>query len=263
MHHQSLFLFALCAAAVYSVGALPSNNDVGFNYESDAHVVRCTNSVNGNVTAATDVDGNVILGCNNTISGNTVDGTAKATVEVYGSDNVIINNTASGLTNGGSHGILVGSSSSSDTANGNVVVSNVADYIALYRADGNLVESNEAHGNGVDIYSGVYNSTVRGNVARGDGYNGNGGIWVFDDTSVVLSDNDADYMEIVYSAREVVKHNVDSGTDSSNSHYMRFSNGENDVIEDNTAVRAGRARRRRRRLACLALLSRMKIASAL
>ena len=74
MRHQSLFAFALCAAA-YSVGAKPYAAN-GTNYvSSDANAVPCYNTINGNRTTATDIDGNIIVGCGNVVSNNT-NGTA-------------------------------------------------------------------------------------------------------------------------------------------------------------------------------------------
>lgn len=59
----------------------------------------CYNLVNDVLTAATDVDGNTIYGCNNTISGNrkaAADDAAPATVLVFGSNNEVIDNVATG-----------------------------------------------------------------------------------------------------------------------------------------------------------------------
>ena len=235
MRRQSFFLFALCAAAVYSVGALPSDatSTDGKNYltATDATDKKpCMNSIDGTNTSSTEYDGNHVLGCNNIIFNITTDGETAAKVAIYGSDNVVMDDVVSSLASDGEHGIVVGVTS--ETANGNEVIGNVADYIGLWS---------------------VQNSTAKGNVARNGGYQEQGSIQMTSDTDVKFSDNEADYMQINNAFNEVVQRNKVTSMDSSTYGYLHIDGGASDDIEDNTAVRA--CSFRRAVLGCLALSS--------
>ena len=71
--------------------------------------------------------------------------------------------------------------------------------------------------NGVWVYN-TANSAVRGNIGRGAGLttesdaNVYGGIYLATDTSVQVSDNDADYLGVYKTADSVVRGNVAHGT---------------------------------------------------
>ena len=174
MRHRSLFLFALCAAAVYSVGALPSDADTTeeINYASSEQKVPCNNTINGEVTSATDVDGNVIKGCGNVVRNNTKLGSESGVVYVWGSDNVVEDNVIEN--SGGS--IYVGYTDSA--SNGNVIVDNIADYIELYAANNNTVRDNVFGADAAD-------RTPEHNTAS---------FLASDADSNVVSDNHVDYM---------------------------------------------------------------------
>ena len=210
----------------------------------------CYNLVNGKLTAATDADGNTIVGCNNTVSGNLKEkgGADLATARVFGSNNVIVDNIASGIVTADSyqgpngHGIVVGFSSDgpySYGSNGNEVVSNDADYIALFASTGNLIESNTAATDEIQTNY-LYNSKVSNNVAH-SGMSNRGEIDLYTDTSVNVEDNSADYIGISTSVKTVVKGNRVTHKDGVSGQLELYSDVSDD-IEDNQAVRAQCAR---------------------
>ena len=180
MRHQSLFLFALCAAAVCSVGALPSDATDAINYASSEHKVPCTNTVNGEVTSATDVDGNVIKGCGNVLRNNTKLGSASEVVWVYGSDNVVEDNVIEN--DGGFVEVGYTDSTADSASNGNVVVGNIADYIELCTANNNTVRDNVF---GAEGFFATADRTPEHNTAS---------IMVETADSNEVSDNHVDYM---------------------------------------------------------------------
>lgn len=225
-----------CVEGTYCPGltAVGTATAAAINTDSTAEHHPCDNSINGVATSATDVDGNIILGCNNVVANNTDGHGHLALVDIVGSDNVVSDNVVS--TEAGTYNITLGYTTSDgevqtdSRSSGNEAVGNVADYI--------------------DLWS-VQNSTAKGNVARNGGDSERGGIKMASDTDVKFSDNAADYMQVNNAFNEVVQRNKITSMDSSTYGYLHIDSGTSDDIEDNTAVRA--CSFRRAVLGCLAL----------
>ena len=75
-----LCLLVLSAPSSYATDNTDENGDP------------CFNTVNGVRTSATDVDGIIVIGCNNVINNNTLPTDTSATVHVEGSNNVLTGN---------------------------------------------------------------------------------------------------------------------------------------------------------------------------
>ena len=212
MRSASLLVFALCAS-VYSVGALPSDATGGKNYLADGDAHPCTNSFNGVDKSSTDLgDGNVIVGCGNTVANITDADHMAVKVNIYGSDNVVENDIVT--SDSGSHdGINVGSNGAS---NGNTIVDNSADYIHIKEGDRNFVRHN-AFAEHI-VMDGASDNLVESNemadrlyISRADGNIFSHNVVDVDYSNSILADsynvtiesNDADYI-YVYSATDTL-----------------------------------------------------------
>jgi hypothetical protein len=85
--------------------------------DADTHQP-CVNSINGVSTSATDVNGNIVVGCNNTLASNNA-----TLIVVYGDNNIISGNEVRESTDNGERLLEVGSSSEpveNSTITGNV-----------------------------------------------------------------------------------------------------------------------------------------------
>jgi hypothetical protein len=149
MRRQSLFLFALCAAAWCGVGALPSDALGGLNYLASGDAEPCTNFVNDESTSATDVNGNIIKGCNNVVSNVTSDGIHQVNVLIYGSDNVVSDDIVHDADENNSYNVSIGwddlADLSDQVSNGNEVIGDVADfYIGVWNTNNSVLSGNTA-----------------------------------------------------------------------------------------------------------------------
>ena len=219
MRHQTIFLFALCAAAVYSVGALPSDAFDGKNYASSEHNVPCNNTINGITTDATDVEGNILKGCGNVVSNNTNSTGDPVPVEIYGSDNTVEDNVvASDKGYSSSYGVYVGWESSDSTGSGNIIVGNTADYIAVWESSvNNTIENNVASYIRLqgDTSAVITNNEVDASKIATDSQHGlnsdssswPGALWVGYSTNVSVESNTAGYVGASHDVNSVFKKN--------------------------------------------------------
>ena len=158
---RATFLIKLLVLCMLVPGALCNKNSLNGS--------PCDNTVNGNTTSSTDVDGNIIVGCGNTVSNITSDGATAVTVDITGSDNVAEDDV---IRNGDGEFTIVG--------NRNEVLNDEADYIDLYKSNNNLIENNTATDDGIEF----------------DYANGN-----------TLLNNVADYFDLYYSSSNLVESN--------------------------------------------------------
>ena len=168
MRRQYLFFYAFFAV-LYSVAALPSNATDGVNYNADG--TPCYNTVNGNHTTATDIDGNLILGCNNVVFNNT-NGVVAEPVYITGSDNVVEDNIVDKESSDGNGWVTVGYNGFdnsgdvilADISNGNTIVGNVADYIDLWSSNNNTIIGNIAINDEIYLHDDANNNNIENNV---------------------------------------------------------------------------------------------------
>ena len=174
MSHQPLLALALFAA-VYSAGAVVHDPSSTLNTLPNGQP--CTNTINGNTTASTEVGGSIVIGCNNVVS-NVTNGTAPVKVMIVGSDNVVQNDVVYSVdTDFDGFGVIIGSTSDTtdtevggtpftlftDTGSGNVITGDVANHIGIYAANGNTVTANTVR---QDIHiNDATDNTLTGNVA--------------------------------------------------------------------------------------------------
>jgi parallel beta-helix repeat protein len=196
---RATFLIKLLVLCMLVPGALCNKNSLNGS--------PCDNTVNGNTTSSTDVDGNIIVGCGNTVSNITSDGATAVTVDITGSDNVAEDDV---IRNGDGEFTIVG--------NRNEVLNDEADYIDLYKSNNNLIENNIATDSAIEFdyangntllnnvanYFDLYNSSnnlIENNTATDDGIefdhaNGN-----------TLLNNVADYFDLYNSSSNLVESN--------------------------------------------------------
>jgi hypothetical protein len=164
---QPLALLALCAV-LRGVGAGPADATGSVNYGSDG-TTPCFNTVNGVSTSATDVDGNIIKGCNNVVSNVTSDGIHQVNVLIYGSDNVVSDDIVHDADENSAYNVSIGWESSDVVSNGNEVTGNVADYyIGVWNTNKSVLSGNTAVSSSDRGYLNLdhdLNLTVTGNVA--------------------------------------------------------------------------------------------------
>ena len=218
---RATFLIKLLVLCMLVPGALCNKNSLNGS--------PCDNTVNGNTTSSTDVDGNIIVGCGNTVSNITSDGATAVTVDITGSDNVAEDDV---IRNGDGEFTIVG--------NRNEVLNDEADYIDLYKSNNNLIENNTATDDGIE-FDYANGNTLLNNVAD---------YMDLSDANNNKIENNVvgDYISLSHSNNNTIKDNIissDIDFDYANGNtllnnvadYVYLYNSSSNLVESNQGVR--------------------------
>ena len=190
-------------------GAVGTASAFAINTDSTETNHPCNNTINGVDSSATDVDGNIIIGCNNLVSNNTDHHGHLVSVDIIGSANVVSDNVVS--TEVGTYNISLGYYTTPDgvavtdsASNGNIVVGNVADYIDIWSANNNTVEGNVVSSSKIGITNSV-NNTIKNNLVTANA------IELTDGADNTVESNVGDYIGVYHTRMSAMKNNVAHG----------------------------------------------------